>query len=251
MSSAAPRPTATPGAAGQGRLAQRDADQLAGGGAARAQQRGVAAAAVGAGRGDRGGDQAGEIAPGNAEEEEEELGVERVLARLVERRAEVVAHEARAGELGLEVARLARDLREGGARAAGKVVGQRHVDLRVYEVRALVRDGALDRAEGVRREQDDVVGRRLRLGAHRRADLLEERVGRGEVDDPVDSDLGGRKAGAPDAHRVARLGVQVGGRLLGEQDAGARARERAQLTGERLRVAGRQAEHLAGAGLLD
>ena len=49
--------------------------------------------------------QPGEDRAGDAEEQEQQLRVERVLARLVERRAEVVADEAGAGQPRLEVAR--------------------------------------------------------------------------------------------------------------------------------------------------
>ena len=111
MSSAAPSPTRDAGAAGERGLGERDPHELARRGAARAQQRRVAPPALGARRGDRRGDQAGEDRAGHAEEEEQQLGVERVLARLVERRAEVVADEPAAGELRLEVAGVARHLR--------------------------------------------------------------------------------------------------------------------------------------------
>ena len=110
------------GAATEHGFAERDADELAGRGAAGAQQRGVPAAAVRARRGDRGGHQASEDRAGDAEEQEQQLGVERVLAGTVQGGAEVVADQAAAGEPCLEVARVARDLRERGVGAGGQLV---------------------------------------------------------------------------------------------------------------------------------
>ena len=181
------------GAAAERGFAERDADELAGGGAAGAQQRGVAAPAIRARRGDRGGHQAGEDRAGDAEEQEQQLGVEGVLAGAVERGAEVVADQAAAGELRLEVARVARDPRERGIGAGGQPVRELRMDLR-RDLRA-----ALEAVEGALGQQDDVVGRRLGLGADRRADLLEQRVDARQVDDAVDLDRGGRAAGAADA----------------------------------------------------
>ena len=117
------------------------------------------------------------------------------------------------------------------------------MDLRADEVRARPSEGRLDPVERRRGQEDDVVGRRLRLRADRRADLLEERVGGGKVDHAVDLDLHRSAAHAADRDHVARHRVEVGGGLLGEQDAGASPGQHAQLAGERPRVSGRQAEH--------
>jgi len=80
------------------------------------------APAVRARRGDRRGHQAGEDRAGDAEEEEQQLGVEGVLAGAVERGAEIVADQAGAGELRLQVAGVARDPGERGAGAGGQAV---------------------------------------------------------------------------------------------------------------------------------
>jgi len=83
----------------------------------------------------------------DAQEQEQQLGVERVAAGLVQRRAEVVAHEPRAGEPALELPRLPADPRERRARAGREVVAQADVDLRAHEVGALCGQRRLDRAE--------------------------------------------------------------------------------------------------------
>ena len=90
-------------------LGERQVHQLARRGSASPQQRTVTAPAPGARRRDRGGHEAGEDRPGKAEEQEQELGVQRILACLVERGAEVVADAPAAGEPRLEVQRAAVD----------------------------------------------------------------------------------------------------------------------------------------------
>ena len=238
---------ATPTPPASAASASASAHQLPRRGAARAQQRGVAAAAVGARRGDRGGQQPGEDRAGDAEEEEQQLA--RTARPGAPGRARCRGCRRRAPAPASCVSRLRAlpgDLGEGGARAAGQRVRAARAWICVVTARR-----ARSAANVRRREQDHVVGRRLRLGAGRRADLLEQRVGRREVDDAVDAHRRRLPPARPIVDRVARLRVQVRRRLLGEQRRRSpRAGERAQLARERLRVAGGQAEHPAGPGAL-
>ena len=88
-------------AAGERRFGECDADEPLRRRAARAQQRALAPPAVGAERRHGPSDEPGEQRSGNAEEEKEELRIERVLTRRVERGADVVADQAAARQLGL------------------------------------------------------------------------------------------------------------------------------------------------------
>lgn len=92
------------------------------------------------------------------------------------------------------------------------------------------------------RQQQHVVRRRGRLRPGGRVDLLEQRVGLRQVDDAVDAHACRAKARSADAYGVAGAGVQVRCGLLGDQDAGRRAGERAQLPGKRASIAVREAQ---------
>src|SRR3989442_14692141 len=81
--------------------------------------------------------------------------------------------------------------------------------------------GGSDRVEEavplVQRQEKNIVRRRLRTAAGRRAHCLKETVGEWQVDNRVDSCLGVRQPGAPYHHYGAGLSVKVGSCLLGEQ----------------------------------
>ena len=85
------------------------------------------------------------------------------------------------------------------AGSLGSVASSRSVDLAADQVRAERGQRVETACQGLARHQQHVVGRRLRLGAGRCADLLEQRVGLGQVDHPVDPGLTrGSQACPPD-----------------------------------------------------
>ena len=125
ISSAAPRPTTTPStpassvSASAIRTSVRvEAPRVRSSAASRRRR-------SGARRGDQGGHQAGQDRSRDAEEQEQDLRVQGVLARGVERGAEVVADDPGSREAALEVVRPRGDGVECGAGAVGKCVRQR------------------------------------------------------------------------------------------------------------------------------
>ena len=109
---------------------------------------------------------------------------------------------------------------------------------------------ARDAVEHALRQEDHVVGRRLRLGAGRRADLLEERVGLGQVDHARHPHRRRPTTGRPDGDLRAGARVQVGGGLLREHHPVAAPRQRAHLARKRVRVAVGHPEDPARSGAL-
>jgi hypothetical protein len=81
------------------------------------------------------------------------------------------------------------------------------------------------RAPIPRRQQDDVVGRRLRLSAARQPDCLEHRVLVRQLDDAGDDDIDRVHAKPIDRDLAAHGGVKIGRRLLGQQWTGQRAEQ--------------------------
>ena len=69
----------------------------------------------------------------------------------------------------------------------------------------------------VQRQENNIVRRRPRTAARRRANTLKETVREWQVDNRVDGYVDVRQSGAPYHYDRARLGVKVGSRLLGEQ----------------------------------
>ena len=66
-------------------------------------------------------------------------------------------------------------------------------------------------------QENNIVRRRPRTAARRRANCLKQTVREWQVDNRVDSYVDVRQSGAPYHYDRARLGVKVGSRLLGEQ----------------------------------
>ncbi len=242
------RPRTAAGDPDHGGLHRRQPHQPAIRGAPRPQERLLTAPPGGSGGGDGRGEQDRQDRAGQAEEQEQHLGVRGVLACRAERRAEVVADEGTAGGTRLQVVRGGRDGRVGGSGVGGQPVRARDVELGRDQVGPRLGERVEDLVPGRLRQQEHVVGRRGRLRAGGRADLLEERVGLRQVDDAVDAYARRAEPGTADAHRVARQGVQVGRGLLGDQRAGRGAREEAQLSGERTRVGVRDAQDDARTG---
>jgi hypothetical protein len=222
--------------------------QLTVGRSTRPQQRLLAAATAGARAGDRGGQQGREDRARQAEEEEQDLGVRHVPPRGVQRRAQVVADDGATGGACLQVMGGGGDGGVRGGGIGGQPVRPRDVELKDHQVRPGPGERVEDLVPGRRRQQQDIVRRGRRLRPGRRADLLEERVGLGQVDDAVDADAYRSKAGPADTHGAAGAGVQVGGRLLGDEHTSRGSGERAQRPGERLGVAVRNAQDDPGPG---
>ena len=72
-------------------------------------------------------------------------------------------------------------------------------------------------------DDDDVVGRCLRLGTGGGADVLEQRVGLGDVDDAGDCEGGRGQSGPADGDGVTGNCAKVGRGLLEEENTVARA----------------------------
>ena len=99
-----------------------------------------------------------------------------------------------------------------------------------------------------RGENDHVVGRWQWSSRARRAHRPEKLLWRREVDHAVDPQSHGPQRTPLDADRVANGHTEVGGSLLGEQDALASPDELPELVGVGAPVVRRNAEHEAGAG---
>ena len=201
--------------ADDGGLGGGQAQQLPRRGAAGAQQRLLAAAAGGAGRGDGGGQQPGQDRAGQAEEQEQHLGVGGVAAGGVQGGAEVVADQQPAGAARFEVAGRGGVGGEGAGRVGRQPVITAHVELGADQVGA----GLGQRIEDLVPLRRRAAARRCpaaRRAARRRgADLLEQRVGLRQVDDAGDGHRDRRESGASDRDGVAGGGVQVGRRSAG------------------------------------
>ena len=122
------------------------------------------------------------------------------------------------------------------------------MDLAPDERGMRARERPEERLPASRRHDQDVVGHRRLRGRGGGRGWQEQLLGRGEVDDAVDAHVGVGHPGAADRHPIADADAEVRGHLLGDQDAGARADELAQLARERRPVAVRHAEHEAGRG---
>jgi hypothetical protein len=196
---AAEEPVDDSGAAEQERRADR-------GRASQPQQADVSTLPVGPQRDDQGGDDACQDHPGYAEQQDEQLGVDRVLAGGEERGTEVVADQGATGDGGgVVVGPQGRELRRlRGVRREG-VVPEAGVQL-VHD-----RRGPDEPAEVGRRHEQHVVRGSARACTGRRSYDLEERVRGPQVDDPVDVDAGTR---THDLHAGAETGGEVGGGLL-------------------------------------
>ncbi len=94
------------------------------------------------------------------------------------------------------------------------------------------RGAARQRRETVRRNQNDVVRWCRRTGVRRRSHDLEQRVGGGKVDDPVDGERGGRAVRRSDGDCSAGNDRQVRGGLLGKQHTACATHQRPDLTGK-------------------
>ena len=99
-------------------------------------------------------------------------------------------------------------------------------------------------------EDQHVVRRCGRLGSDGCADLLEQRVGLGKVDDSVDDDVDRRDAGPSDADGVAGRRMQVGGGLLCNQDSVVGADQGADGAGKLLAVVRGNTQYHCRAGCL-
>ena len=102
----------------------------------------------------------------------------------------------------------------------------------------------------LRRQQDDVVGRRLRLGSARQPDRLEHRVLVRQVDDSGDDDIDRADAGPVDRHFATDRSVKVRRRLLGQQRPRQGSEQQPDLAGQGRRVSCGKPDCLAGAGRL-
>lgn len=98
--------------------------------------------------------------------------------------------------------------------------------------------------------QQDIIRWRLRCRSSRDADGLEHRIGMRQIDDPGNSDVGGCKAGPMDCRSVADRDMQVGRRLLRDENAIRAAKQRPELRRIIADIGGVEAEHLAFAGCL-
>ncbi len=185
---------------------------------------------------------------GDAEEEEERLRVQGVRAGRAQHGAQVVADDRGPGQPRLRVVRAAGRRHVRGCRVVRQRVAAPHVDLVVDEIGAAFGhrvEGGVPAALG---QQHDVVRRCRRLRLRRCADVLEERVGVGQVHHAVHPDLHRRQSGASDGHRVARGRVEVRGGLLRQQHPVAAAGQHPDLAGEGRAVPVRKTQYHAGAG---
>src|SRR3954454_25308683 len=103
-----------------------------------------------------------------------------------------------------------------------------------------------ERVPPIQRDEQEVVGRRLRLRAGRGADRLKHRIGVRKIDNAIDDDGCVRKPRAMDRDAVARGDVKIGRRLLGDKDTLALPEQRADIAWEAGNVVWVDAEHLPG-----
>ena len=197
---------------------------------------------------DHRGEQRREDRSRDAEEQEQQLRIQRVAAGRVELGAEVVAHGPAAGEPGLEVLCGGQDLGEcrGGIRwQRGGIEG--HVQLLVGGPGW--RRGEVPDPLG-RGQQNNVVGRRLQPRPRGQPHYLEQGVRLREVHDPGDADAHRGGPGSQDRDDGADRRVEVRRGLLRDQDAGACPDQEPDLAGECRGVPVGQAEDLPAPGRL-
>ena len=182
--------------------------------AAHAQQRLLAHAAVASCPGKCGGDQGGEHDARGAEEEEQHVGVERVVSRPVEPRGEIVCERCASGRSRLEIVRHSthRLIRTSGVRGQAGAV-EKDVELRTncFRLRGSLR--VEDETPCRYREDKDVVGRRLRRESGGRADSLKQRVDVRDRRDAGHPHGRRRKTGPSDTDLIADPRMQVRGGL--------------------------------------
>ena len=179
ISSAAPRPSATPRIAGDGVSASASRTSVRRRRAAGAQQRGVSPAAIGSGGCDQRGQQSGQDGAGHAEEQEQDLRVQRIPAGAVQRDAEIVADDARSGSRLSRLCARARSRRctrrrawrGAGARAArGPGCGSARAGWRApRSTRANVAAGSSSTLSGAPRAERRAVRRRSETASRPRA----------------------------------------------------------------------------------
>ena len=229
------------GKSNDGCLYRRIEERLEQGCAANSQERLLTHAAVASGPGNSGGDQGGEHDARGAEEEEQHLGVERVVSHPVEPRGEIVRERRASGRSRLDVVRhlTHRLIRADGVRGqAGAVEKDVELGANCFRLRGSLRieDGAPCR----HREDKDVVGRRLGRESGGRADSLKQRVDVRDRRDAGHPHGRRRKTGPIDADLVADPRVQVRGRLAVQNRSIEAAAQKRDLVGKSREIIGRE-----------
>ena len=181
-----------------------------------------------------------------AQKKKQNTHVECVLPCRVKNGGKIVGEECAAGGTSLEAMPLPGYAHEGRLWIAGKIrVIELGVDLRAHAIRANVSLWIEKRVPSLEGQNDDIVGRRLRLSPGRRADHLKHRVGIRQVDDASNRDANIRQSQAVDSHDVPRRHMKVGCRLLSDQHAFELPEKRTDVSGEIGDIARIHAEHLA------
>ena len=231
------------------RLGDREACEARDGCPPRAQERLLAAAIVGSGARHDDRQEGGQHCAGETEEEKRDARVETVAARGVQGRREVVGDDSGPRQARLEILGEALRCCE---RARGVAwehgVPEFGLHLVAHEPGPYAREAVEQPVPASRGENDHVVGRWKWSSRACRPHRPEKLLWRREVDHAVDPESHGPQRSALDADRVADGHTEVGGSLLGEQDALASPDELPELVGVGAPVVRRNAEHEAGAG---
>ena len=201
--------------------------------------------------GDCGGDQSGQHDARGAEEQQQHLGVERVVPHTVESRSEIVCERRAPRNSRLEIVRyLMRRLKgaDGVSRQSGAIKKDMQLCPNGFGFRGPLRieEGAPRRY----REDQDVVGRRLRCKAGSQANRLKERVDIRDCRDAGHSHRRRGETGPIDANLIAHARMQVRGRLAVQNRSIKAAAQKCDLVGKSREIIRRDADRLARAGHL-